>query len=283
MEPVPRHLLARVVADTLREDLGPGDVTTEAVIDGELSARAEIRARSEMVLAGLDAAILCFRTLDPEVEAVPAARDGEVIPREGIVLRLSGRARALLSGERSALNFLGRLSGIATLTNRYVEAARPHTVAITDTRKTTPTLRALEKYAVAMGNGTNHRFGLWDAILIKDNHVDLAGGVPAAVTRAREASPASLPVEVEVRSLDELQEALEAGADAVLLDNFSLESLESAVRMARGRALLEVSGGVRLDSIGTIAAMGVDRISIGALTHSATAADLTMRMKTWTT
>ncbi len=283
MEPLPRHLLARVVAEALREDLGPGDVTTAAVIDADLLARAEILARSEIVLAGLDAAILCFRRLDPGVEAVPAAREGEVIPPEGAVLRLSGRARALLSAERSALNFLGRLSGIATMTRRFVEAARPHTVAIMDTRKTTPTLRALEKYAVAVGGGMNHRFGLWDAILIKDNHIDLAGGVAAAVTRARAASPASRPVEVEVRSLDELKEALEAGAGVVLLDNFSLESLEKAVRIARGRALLEVSGGVRLDSIGTIAAMGVNRISIGALTHSAAAADLTMRMKTWTT
>jgi nicotinate-nucleotide pyrophosphorylase (carboxylating) len=283
MRPVPPHVLTRIVAESLMEDLGPGDVTARFVVEEAAMARAEILARAPMVIAGLDAALLAFRLLDADLEVFFLSSDGEKAGDGDRLLEVGGRARALLSAERTALNFLGRLSGIASLTRRCVEAASPHPVAISDTRKTTPGLRILEKYAVAVGGGSNHRFGLWDAILIKDNHVDLAGGVGAAVSRARERTEGSLPVEVEVRSLEELEEAIDAGTDGVLLDNFSLEDLELAVKKARGRALIEISGGVRLDSIPSLAALGVDRISIGAITHSAPAADLTMRMKTWKT
>ncbi len=283
MKSVPRHVLAGVVFEALREDLGPGDVTSESVVPEDLRARAEVRARAAVVVAGIDAALLAFRCLDPGVQVFFAARDGDDIADGGLLLDVGGRARALLSAERTALNFLARLSGVATLTRRFVTAAAPHRAAIADTRKTTPTLRALEKYAVAVGGGANHRLGLWDAVLIKDNHVELAGSVRAAVERARRVVQGRLPVEVEVRNLEELEEAIEAGADAVLLDNFDLPELASTVRRARGRAFIEVSGGVRIETVQEIAALGVDRISIGALTHSAPAADLTMRVATWQT
>jgi nicotinate-nucleotide pyrophosphorylase (carboxylating) len=283
MKPVPRHLLRRLAAEALLEDLGPGDATTTAVIPAGLRARGEILARRPLVASGVDVAAACFLILDPEAEIVFAAREGDAVAAGGRLLEVKGRARALLSAERAALNFLGRLGGIATLTRRYVEAAGTGRAAIFDTRKTTPGMRALEKRAVAAGGGANHRSGLWDAVLIKDNHVDLAGGIGRAVARAREGTGGRLPVEVEVRSLAELREALEAGADAVLLDNFTPRALAEAVSAARGRALVEVSGGVGLDSVREIAALGVDRISVGALTHSAPAADLTMRITTWTT
>ena len=283
MRKVQPHLLARIVVEALAEDLGPGDATSEAIVPTDLQARGEIRSRNPVVAAGVDVAVRTFRALDEQVQVVEAANDGDLIPAGGSLLAVVGKARALLSAERTALNFLGRLSGIATLTRRFVEAAAPHRPAIADTRKTTPGLRLLEKCAVTAGGGVNHRLGLWDAILIKDNHIDLAGGVKAALGSARACNPAGLRIEVEVRSLVELEEALEAGADEVLLDNFPLDDLAVAVEKSRGRAVVEVSGGVTLESIPRIAALGVDRISIGALTHSAPAADLTMRIRTWKT
>lgn len=275
--PLPAHLLARVVAEALREDLGPGDVTTQAVVPAALRGTGEILARDRTIVAGIDAAAMAFRLLDPEAVLETDTADGREVRAGGRILSITGRAGALLTAERTALNFLGRLCGIATLTRRYVEAALPHHPAIADTRKTTPTLRLLEKHAVAAGGGANHRMGLWDAILIKDNHVDLAGGVRAAIERARAGAP-GMAVEIEVRDHAELEQALEAGAEAVLLDNFDHADLAGAVARARGRALIEVSGGVTLERIPALAALGVDRISIGGLTHSAPAADLTMRI-----
>jgi len=231
----------------------------------------------------MDAAILTFRSLDARAAVLSAARDGDLLDAGDRLLEIAGGARAILSAERTALNFLGRLCGIATLTRRFVEASAPHRAVVADTRKTTPTLRPLEKYAVAVGGGGNHRMGLYDAVLIKDNHVDLAGGIAPALARAREALGGRLPVEIEVRDVRELAEAIEAGADAVLLDNFAPVDLPGAVALARGRTLIEVSGGVRLENVAEIAALGVDRISIGALTHSAPSADLTMRITTWKT
>jgi len=277
MSAVPRHLLVRAVIEALQEDLGPGDVTTIAVAEADGRARAEILSRGQVVVAGIEPASMAFRLLDPDSRILHAARDGERIEPGGSLMRIAGRAAALLSAERTALNFLSRLSGIATLTRKFVDAAAPHATAIFDTRKTAPGLRLLDKSAVVAGGGTNHRAGLWDAILIKDNHVDLAGGVGRAISLARAKWPGAA-VEVEVRSLAELDEALDAAAETVLLDNFGPPEIAAAVSRVRGRALVEVSGGVGLETVGEIAAMGVDRISVGALTHSAPAADLSMRM-----
>ncbi len=281
MTRVPPHLISSLVREALAEDIGPGDVTTEAIVPEDLLARGSIEARMPLVLSGLALALESFRQLDSAVSVLASAVDGDLLEGGEAVLVLKGRARALLTAERTALNFLARLSGVATWTRRCVEASRPHRAAVSDTRKTTPTLRLLEKEAVLCGGGSNHRLGLWDAVLVKDNHSDLAGGVGPAVTRAREALRGRLHVEAEVRTLEELEEALRAGADAVLLDNFSVDDLGEAVRRARGRALIEVSGGVTPKTLPAIAALGVDRISIGALTHSAPAADLTMRIEPW--
>jgi nicotinate-nucleotide pyrophosphorylase (carboxylating) len=278
MTRVPLHLLARLVAEALQEDLGPGDVTTSSIVPGDWRAAGRIRTRGAIVVSGIDAALATFRRLDPGLRVMSAVADGSRVAPGGLLLEVEGPAAALLSGERTALNFLGRLCGIATLTRTFVDAAAPHPAAIADTRKTTPGLRLLEKRAVTAGGGTNHRFGLWDALLIKDNHVDLAGGITAAIARARQGSPGR-PVEVEVRSAAELEEALTAGVEAVLLDNFGRADLAAAVRRVAGRALVEVSGGVKAEDVREIAALGVDRISVGALTHSAPAADLTMEIE----
>lgn len=282
MRRIPPHLIAGLVREALAEDIGPGDVTTDSCVPGDLRAEATIEARQDLAVAGIAPAIECFRQMDPALSLLHAASDGDALSRGGRLLVVAGRARALLAAERTALNFLAHLSGVATLTRRCVEAVGAHHAAVADTRKTTPTLRLLEKEAVRAGGGASHRAGLWDAVLIKDNHIDLAGGVRAAVERVRDATRGEIPIETEVRSLEELDEALAAGADAVLLDNFTPDDMRSAVERVRGRALVEISGGVRLETIPGIAALGVDRISIGALTHSAPAADLTMRMEPWT-
>jgi nicotinate-nucleotide pyrophosphorylase (carboxylating) len=283
MSCIPPHLLQRLVREALDEDLGPGDLTTDSLIPPDVMGRATIEARQDLVVAGIEAARASFRIMDPECTILRSTRDGKVLRAGETLLELTAHARALLSAERTALNFLAHLSGVATSTKQFVEAAGRGEVAITDTRKTTPGLRLLEKAAVTAGGGDNHRFGLWDAVLIKDNHVDLSGGIQKAVSLARHSLPPGVPVETEVRNLGELDEALEAGADAVLLDNFPTPRLREAVSRAHGRALIEVSGRVSLESLAEIAALGVARISIGSLTHSAPAADLTMRIEPWTT
>jgi nicotinate-nucleotide pyrophosphorylase (carboxylating) len=265
---------ADVVARALAEDLGAGDVTTAATVPAETRARAVIRQKAPGVIYGLDVAEQVFRSLD--ADAVFAREVAEGVWREaGEVLRVEGRARALLSGERTALNFLQRLSGVATMAARAVQAIDGTGARILDTRKTTPGLRALEKAAVAAGGATNHRAGLYDAILIKENHAALAGGVGAAVRRAREAAP-DLPLEVECRDLGEVDEALSAGAPQLLLDNMSPVQLREAVRHVAGRAELEASGGVTLQTLREVASTGVDFVSVGALTHSAPALDLSL-------
>ena len=263
-----------VVARALAEDLGDGDVTTAATVPEHSRARAVITQKAPGVIFGLTVAETTFRSLDSEAAFERVVREG-VWRERGEVLRVQGRARALLSAERTALNFLARLSGVATMAARAVDAVAGTRARILDTRKTTPGLRALEKAAVAAGGATNHRAGLYDAILIKENHAALAGGVGEAVRRAREYAP-ELALEVECRSLAEVDEALEAGAPRLLLDNMTPAELRQAVGRVAGRAELEASGGMTLDTLRTVADTGVDFISVGALTHSAPALDLSL-------
>jgi nicotinate-nucleotide pyrophosphorylase (carboxylating) len=265
---------ADVVARALAEDLGAGDVTTAATVAPETRARAVIRQKAPGVVYGLDVAEQVFRSLDPEVAFACEVAEG-TWRESGEVLEIEGRARALLSGERTALNFLQRLSGVATMAARAVRAVEGTGATILDTRKTTPGLRALEKAAVAAGGATNHRAGLYDAILIKENHAALAGGVGEAVRRAREEAP-GLPLEVECRDLTEVDEALAAGAPRLLLDNMTPTQLRETVAHVAGRAELEASGGVTLQTLRDVASTGVDFVSVGALTHSAPALDLSL-------
>jgi len=265
------------VRAALAEDLGPGDATTLATVPADARARAVLRARQPLTLAGVALAQTAFRELDPAAEFTAAA-DGQALPAGATVLTVAGSARALLTAERVALNFVQRLSGIATLTARYVAAVAGTPARILDTRKTTPGLRRLEKYAVTCGGGTNHREGLFDLILIKDNHLaalrDAApNAIAAAVQRARAAYPA-LKVEVEADTLEQAGQAADAGADIILLDNMPPEVLRQAVQRIAGRARTEASGGVNLQTVRAIAESGVDLISVGALTHSAPAVDL---------
>jgi nicotinate-nucleotide pyrophosphorylase (carboxylating) len=266
-----------LVRRALAEDVGGGDVTTEATVPADAIGRGVLLAKSDLVVAGLDVAAAVFHEVDPRTALVARAADGQVVAPLTVIGEVRGPARALLTGERVALNFMQRLSGIATLTRRFVSAAGGRTT-ILDTRKTTPTLRALEKQAVRTGGGTNHRIGLYDAFLIKDNHVRLAGGIAAAVARARGARP-DLPVEVEAQSLAEVDDALAAGVDTVLVDNLPLDEIQEAVRRASGRAKVEISGGVTLDRIPALAATGADFVSVGALTHSAPAADISFEIE----
>jgi nicotinate-nucleotide pyrophosphorylase (carboxylating) len=263
-----------IVARALAEDLGDGDVTTAATVDPGLRARAVITQKAPGVIYGLDAAQSAFLQLDPAATLNRATPEG-VWRERGEVLTVEGSAAALLSAERTALNFLGRLSGVATLAARCAQAVAGTGTRILDTRKTTPGLRMLEKAAVAAGGATNHRVGLFDAILIKENHAALAGGVGAAVRRARAFAP-ELPLEVECEDLDELDEALEAGATMILLDNMTPAQMAQAVARTAGRATLEASGGVTLATLREVAQTGVDFISVGAITHSAPALDLSL-------
>ena len=261
----------------LAEDVGAGDVTTEATVPADVVGRGVLLAKSALVVAGLDLAAAVFREVDARAVLARRVPDGTPVAPLTVIGEVNGPARALLTGERVALNFLQRLSGVATLTRRFVDAASGR-ITILDTRKTTPGLRAIEKYAVRVGGGTNHRIGLFDAFLIKDNHVRLAGGIGPAVARARSARP-GLPVEVEAQSLAEVDDALAAGVDTVLVDNLPLDEVQEAVRRAKGRAKVEISGGVTLDRIPSLAATGADFVSVGALTHSAPAADISFEIE----
>ncbi len=272
--------VAEIVARALAEDVGSGDVTTAATVPEDARARAVITQKAPGVVFGLDLGERTFRALDPGVVVERLSPEGRW--REGgPVARIEGSARAILTAERTALNFMQRLSGIATVTARYVKAVEGTGALILDTRKTTPGLRALEKAAVAAGGGTNHRAGLYDAILIKENHAEIAGGVGEAVRRARASAP-GLPLEVECRTIAEVDEALEAGAPRILLDNMSAEEMRIAVGRADGRAELEASGGVTLETIAEIASTGVQFVSVGALTHSPPALDLSLTLEALT-
>jgi nicotinate-nucleotide pyrophosphorylase (carboxylating) len=273
--------VARAVADALAEDLGlSGDITTDATVPSQATAAAVIAARRPGVLAGLDLAQAAFSAMDPSVQFEPAKFDGDRLEPGDVVARLAGNARAILTGERVALNYLGRMSGIATLTRRYVDAVAGTRASIVDTRKTTPGLRAFEKYAVRCGGGRNHRTGLFDAILIKDNHIVAAGGIEAAIKRARTNAGHMVKIEIEVDTLDQLDRVLAHDIDAILLDNMAPAMLREAVTRVAGRALTEASGGVDLTTVRAIAETGVDLISVGALTHSAPVLDLGLDFST---
>ncbi len=264
-----------VVRRALEEDLGrAGDLTSDACLPPDLQGEAHVVVRRAGRVAGLEVALSAFRMLDATVETVAHRRDGEDAEAGAILATVRGPARVLLSAERTALNLLGRLCGIATVTRDLVAVVAPHGAQVVCTRKTTPGLRALEKYAVRCGGGANHRFGLDDAVLIKDNHRALAGGLTPAVERTRSHVGHLVKIEVEVDSLDQLREALALGVDVVLLDNMSLDTLREAVALAKGKAITEASGGIRPDTAAAIAATGVDLLSVGWLTHSAPALDV---------
>jgi nicotinate-nucleotide pyrophosphorylase (carboxylating) len=278
----PRETLDALVRLALAEDVGPGDWTTRWTVEAMRPGRATVIAKSDLVVAGVDAATAVFAAVDPGVDLGVVRSDGVAAGRGDVVLQLSGRAAAILTAERTALNFLGRLSGIATLTRAFVEAVRGTGVRVVDTRKTTPGWRALEKAAVRAGGGSNHRMGLYDMVMIKDNHIAAAGGITAAVQRVHDRNFDGLPIEVEVRTPAELDEALELAVDRILLDNMDPGALARAVervhRLGIDRPELEASGNVTLANVREVAATGVDMISIGALTHSAPVADLSLSM-----
>lgn len=260
-----------MIERALAEDVGACDWTTLALIPESMETECAILAQAEGILCGVEIAQSVFLRLDPAVEFLETLTDGAELTPDRCVMRLKGNTRAILMGERTALNFLQHLSGIATQTRRFVQAVAGTGAQITDTRKTTPGLRVLEKYAVRIGRGRNHRFGLYDGILIKDNHlIALGGDIVEAVRRARANAPHTLAVEVECTTLQQVEQAIQAGADALLLDNMPLDQLREAVRMAKGRVrFIEASGGVRMETVRAIAETGIDFISVGAITHSA--------------
>jgi nicotinate-nucleotide pyrophosphorylase (carboxylating) len=275
--PLEPALYREIIRRALAEDLGWGDLTTEGTIALDQRAAGTFIAKAPCVVAGLDIAFEAFRQLDPTVTLDVRKGDSAACVPGDVIAELHGLATAMLTAERTALNFLQRLSGIATQTRRFVEAAKGQ-ILVLDTRKTTPTLRVLEKYAVRAGGGTNHRMGLDDGILIKDNHVRLAGGIAEALTRMRTAQH-EMPIEIEVQSFEQLDEALAAGATRILADNFTLEQLKEVVRRTRGRAQVEISGGVTLDRLADLACTGADFVSVGALTHSAPAVDISFEIE----
>ncbi|OFW74990.1 MAG: nicotinate-nucleotide diphosphorylase (carboxylating) [Actinobacteria bacterium RBG_16_68_12] len=269
--------LERIVLAALAEDVGQGDVTTEATVLPDAVGTAELLVKEPGVVCGLHAAEAAFRALDPDIEFEALVPEGATVKGQVAVAVVTGSERAILTGERVALNFLGRLSGVATLTKSYVDAIAGTGAAILDTRKTTPGLRALEKHAVVCGGGRNHRFGLDDGVLVKDNHLRAAGSISEAVTRLR--ATTVLPIEVECDTLEQVAEALDVGVDAILLDNMTLVEFSSAVALVGGHARLEASGGVTLENVRAVAETGVDEISVGALTHSARSLDVSLELR----
>jgi len=267
--------ILEAIQRALREDIGAGDATSSSIIPADAMMTGQIIAKQSGIIAGLDVAQAVFAALDPQVEFTALVEEGARVQNRQVVSRLAGPAVSLLTGERTALNFLGRVSGIATLTRQFVDAVAGTRAVILDTRKTVPGLRMLDKLAVARGGGQNHRIGLYDMILIKDNHIDFAGSITAAVERAR-AAHTGLEIEVEARTLAHVREALDLGVERILLDNMSLETMRQAVALNAGRAKLEASGNVTLETVRAIAETGVDYISSGALTHSAKVFDVSL-------
>jgi nicotinate-nucleotide pyrophosphorylase (carboxylating) len=259
----------------LQEDIGTGDLTSSLTVDPEHRATAQMRMKANGVIAGLGVAEIAFVEMDPGVTFTALVKDGESVSRGDVVVRIEGTARGILSAERTALNFLQRMSGVATATRELVELCEGR-ATILDTRKTAPGLRALDKYAVAVGGARNHRFGLFDGILIKENHIRAAGGIGEAVSRCRQGVPLLTKIEVEVTNFDELRQALDAGSDVILLDNMSPQQMREAAAIAAGRAQLEASGGISRENLREVAATGVDFISSGALTHSTKALDISL-------
>ena len=275
-DPLPASAYRDVVARALAEDIGPGDLTTGAVVPLAVRASGVVIARQTCVVAGLDVAREAFVQVNPGVQWTGRKADGDLCAPDDVLAEVAGPAASLLAAERTALNFLQQLSGIATLTRRYVDAAGGR-LAVLDTRKTTPGLRGLEKYAVRCGGGVNHRTALYDGILIKDNHIRIAGSIAEAVSRVR-ASGATLPIEVEAQSLTEVDDALAAGAEIIMLDNLSDDEMRQAIATINGAARIEVSGRVTLDRMPALSALGADCVSVGALTHSAPAADISLEL-----
>jgi len=270
-------MLSNEILDCIRraltEDIGTGDATTDAIVPPDATMRGQIIAKQDGIIAGLDVARAAYRLLDSDVDFAAQVADGSRVTKGGILALVSGRTSSLLTAERTALNFLGRMSGIATLTRQFVDAVAGTRAVILDTRKTAPGLRLVDKLAVKLGGGGNHRIGLYDMILIKDNHIDYAGGIEEAVRRAR-AFDSGLQIEVEARTLDDVNVALKLGVERILLDNMSVEMMAEAMTLTNGRAKLEASGNVTLETVRAIAETGVDYISVGALTHSAKVFDV---------
>ncbi|MBE9547383.1 MAG: carboxylating nicotinate-nucleotide diphosphorylase [Proteobacteria bacterium] len=273
-----KHIIHRLIQSAIEEDVGSGDITTSAILTGEETGHARVVAKEDMVVAGIGVFKEVFIFSDEHIEFTGNFEDGKRIKDGDVLAEISGNLKSILTAERVALNFLQRMCGIATLTRRYVDEIRGADARILDTRKTTPGLRMLEKYAVRIGGGFNHRFGLYDGVLIKDNHIDAAGGISAAVNRVSGDVPHTLKIEVEVKNLREVEEALSAGVDVIMLDNMSVEKMRKAVSLINGRVLVEASGNVTLSSVKEIAGTGVDFISVGALTHSAPASDISLRV-----
>ena len=268
--PLPNAILEPLVKMALAEDLGrAGDITTNSTIPAETRARVVIASREDGRIAGLDLAELAFKSVDPTLNVKRLKAEGADVKKGDEVMEIEGRARSILTAERVALNFVGRMSGVATLTLKMVRAVGNHKARIAATRKTTPGLRAIEKYAVQIGGGIPHRYGLDDAVLIKDNHIAMAGGIKVALRNAKQNISHTVKIEIEVDTLAQLKEVLDEGADIVMLDNMSLEDMSAAVKLVAGRAIVEASGGITLERIPKIAATGVDLISSGAITHSA--------------
>ncbi len=276
---VKEEQIQEVVQRALAEDIGSGDVTSQWVLPSEVWVRGCFLAKAAGVLAGLEVAHQVVRQVDERITFRAYKKDGEAISKGDILATVEGPAASILTAERTALNFLQRMSGIATLTRRYVEAVTGTQAVILDTRKTAPGLRLLDKWAVQLGGGQNHRLGLYDMVLIKDNHIAAVGGITQAVERVRQRNQQRLAVEVEVKSLAELEEALALGVDRIMLDNMSLEEMRQAVEITAGRVLLEASGNVTLENVAAIAATGVDYISVGALTHSVKALDISLEIE----
>jgi nicotinate-nucleotide pyrophosphorylase (carboxylating) len=273
-----RHVLKKLIRKALEEDIGAGDVTTWAALRGDERGLARAMAKEEMVVAGIEVFGEVFLSLEPALSFTARRQDGERAGKGDILAEVSGSLASILTAERVALNLFQRMSGIATLTRRYVDALSGMHAKILDTRKTMPGLRVLDKYAVRMGGGCNHRFALYDGVLIKDNHITAAGGIGPAVRRVRERIPHTLKIEVEVKDGVELEEALAAGVDAILLDNMGLAEMAHAVARVAGKIPLEASGNMTLERIRAVAETGVDMISVGAITHSAAAADISLNI-----
>ena len=272
-------IVDKIIEQALLEDIGTGDITTKSIIPSNLKAKGIIKTSGEGVVAGLGIACLVFKKLDLDVTFQEKIKDGTKVAQGKVLVEITGPARTILKGERVALNFLQRMSGIATITSKFCQKVKDCPVRIVDTRKTTPGLRILEKYAVCMGGGYNHRFGLYDAVLIKDNHIAVAGGIKSAVNSVRKQIPHTVKIEVEVENLSQFQEALEMKVDIIMLDNMNLDTMKEAVKMVKGKVLIEASGGVTLENVRKIAQTGVDLISVGALTHSVKSLDISMEIK----
>lgn len=270
-------LVTQIIAMALNEDVGTGDITTETTIPADKTALGRFIAKESMVICGLDVAELVFHTVDKNVKFTPFCKDGDFVEKGFVIAEVTGNARNVLTGERTALNLMQRMTGIATRTSEAVKCVEGTNAKITDTRKTTPGLRVLEKYAVRVGGGSNHRFNLADGILIKDNHIVVSGGIINAVKNARASAPHTIKIEVEVENKDQLMQALEAKADIIMLDNMSNEEMAECVKIVDGRAMLEASGNMGDKDLSAVAKTGVDIISIGALTHSVKAADISLK------